>query len=401
MIPSTTARSTQALLATFWDHRFSSWQQLDPKELQPRQFYYGKHYLAGTVSATIADGGVGKSILCLTEAIAMAIDRPLLGITPVKPPNYESCYRLQVLYYNAEEPLAEIQRRVLAICQHFDINPALLGPNSNWSTPLTVLSGHDFPLVIASADRDGVTFTDHIKYLEDFDCDVITLDPLVSIHQCPENDNSMIDAIVKRLGRIAARRVVTAIELVHHSRKPAQGGTAEVTGADARGASAVFNGVRSLRTLNRMTPAEALRAKVDDHRHYFRLDSGKTNYAAPSTGSQWFRHKSVILPNGDDVGVILPWCMPGAFDGVTTAHMQTVRELARGGQYRADARSPEWIGNAIADVLNLDGEIDADHKRVKTILKAWYETGVLRKVERRGDDRHLYMYVEPGELPDV
>jgi hypothetical protein len=386
-----------------WDLAFSKWDECDPATLEPRCWYYGRHYLAGAVSATIADGGVGKSILGLTEAIAMAIDRPLLGITPVKPPDYESSYRLQVLYYNAEEPLAEIQRRVLAICQHFDINPALLGPNPKqfWGTPLTVLSGHDFPLVIASADRDGVTFTDHIKRLKDFDGDVIILDPLVSIHQCPENDNSAIDAIVKRLARVAARPPIKSVELVHHARKPAQGGTAEVSGADARGASAIFDGVRSLRTLNRMSPAEALRAKVNDHRHFVRLDVGKSNYAAPSPGSQWYRHKSVILPNNDDVGVIVPWHMPGAFDGVTTAHMHQVRELARGGQYRADSRSPEWIGNAVADVLDLDAEGEADRKRIKSILRTWYEAKVLAKVERRGENRKMFMFVEPGSWAET
>jgi RecA-family ATPase len=365
---------------SFSDARFYNWQDLDPAELKPRLLYYGRHYIAGAVSATIADGGVGKSILALTGAVAMATMRPLLGIKPKGNPDWESDTRLEVLYYNAEEPLDEIKRRVLAICQHYEIDHKELMPEGDWSYPLTILSGHDHPLVIGTANRDGLTFSKDVELLDEFEGNVIILDPFVSVHQCPENDNSAIDAIVKRLGRTAAGWP-KSVELVHH----------------ARGASAVFDGVRSLRMLNRMTDAEALRAKVDNHRSYFRADSGKANYAAAAAESQWFRHQSVLLPNGDDVGVVVPWHMPGAFDGVTTAHMQSVRTHARSGKYRADPRSPDWIGGAIADVLDLDVEAEGDVKRIKIILKAWYAEGVLKKVEKRGTDRHPCMFVEPGE----
>jgi AAA domain-containing protein len=244
------------------------------------------------------------------------------------------------------------------------------------AAPLTIVSGRDFPLVLATANGSEITCTDHIEYLEGFyGGDVIILDPFVSVHQCPENDNSLIDAVVKRLARAAVTGGAKAIELVHHARKPAQGGHIEIGAADARGASALGDGVRSLRMLNRMTESEALRAKVENARNYFRLDNGKSNYAAPSEGSQWFRHMPVLLPNGDDVGIVVPWHFPGAFDGVTAAHMQQVRDLARSGQYRADPRSPDWIGGAVAEVLDLDTESDGNKKRIKIILKEMVRHG--------------------------
>src|SRR5262249_39010074 len=104
-----------------WDSAFDGWKELDAAKLEPRHCINGRHYLEGAVSATIADGGVGKSTHALTEAIAMVTGRPLLGITPNKIP-FEGCDgsvcvqdRYQVLYYNAEESLDEIKRRVLAI----------------------------------------------------------------------------------------------------------------------------------------------------------------------------------------------------------------------------------------------------------------------------------------------
>jgi hypothetical protein len=390
-----------------WNSAFDGWQKLDPAKLEPRYWLYGRHYLQGAVSATIADGGVGKSTLALTEAIAIVTGRPLLGITPNKQPTGRDDGsvrdRYQVLYYNAEESADEIKRRVLAICQHFEIDPSELNQpykKNPWraAAQLMVISGHDFPLVLAApGEEGGITFSSDIEYLEAYEGDAIILDPFVSIHQCPENDNSMIDAIVKRFGRVSTATPIKAIELVHHARKPSQGGNPEIGAADARGASALSDGVRSLRMLNRMTQKEAKQAKVDNPRNFFRLDNGKANYAAPQESSLWFQHKSILLPNGDDVGIVVPWHFPGAFDGVTPEHMRSVRDLARGGQYRADPRSDEWIGDAVAQVLDLDPENEGDAKRIKIILKRWYANGVLNKVEREDDARHKRVFVEAGQ----
>jgi hypothetical protein len=375
---------------------FCDWLNLDPATLPPRDWLYGRHYLKGAVSATIADGGVGKSTLALTEAIAMVTGRALLGITPNKVCFEDEQVACRVLYYNAEESLAEIQRRVLAICQHFDIPRQELAE-------LTVISGHNMPLVVAKTDTDGLTFDDDaVAFLECCGDDAVILDPFVSVHHCPENDNVAIDAVVKRLGRVADGTMCPdgpkALEIVHHSRKPAQGGNIEIGSADARGASALSDGVRSLRMLNRMTEREATQAKVGNSKNYFRVDNGKANYAAPSEGSAWFQHKSVILPNGDDVGIVLPWHFPGAFEGVSADHMRKVRDLARSGTYRADSRAEEWIGKAVAEVLDLDPDAGGgDFKRIGIILKRWYKNGVLRKVERQDESRQHRVFVEPGD----
>jgi hypothetical protein len=69
--------------------------------------------------------------------------------------------------------------------------------------------------------------------------------------------------------------------------------------------------------------------------------------------------------------VVVSFKMPGAFDGVTSAHMETIRTMA-GGNYRSDPRSPDWIGHAVAEVLDLDAE--NDRPRIKELLKTWYKT---------------------------
>ena len=69
-----------------------------------------------------------------------------------------------------------------------------------------------------------------------------------------------------------------AVELVHHIRKPAQGGQPEAGVSDARGASAAVNAARSVRVLNAMSEAEAHQGRVADRRGYFRATDGKANY---------------------------------------------------------------------------------------------------------------------------
>lgn len=116
------------------DFVFDKWGELDPTKLQPRQWPYGQTYLEGALSATIANGGVGKSIQLLTEAISIALGKPLLGVKmrtrEDDDPNWAeewSTPGYPVFYYNAEESLDEIKRRVAAICQHYGVNPDSLG----------------------------------------------------------------------------------------------------------------------------------------------------------------------------------------------------------------------------------------------------------------------------------
>jgi hypothetical protein len=65
----------------------------DPAIIPRRQFLYGHYYARGFISATIADGGLGKSILKTAEFLSLATGKPLLGITPTE--------RVRVLYWSS------------------------------------------------------------------------------------------------------------------------------------------------------------------------------------------------------------------------------------------------------------------------------------------------------------
>jgi len=79
-----------------WTVPVLSWR--DPETIPRRVFLYGHCYARGFVSATIADGGVGKSLFKIVEFLACATRRPLLGITPTE--------RIRVLYWNGDDPMS-------------------------------------------------------------------------------------------------------------------------------------------------------------------------------------------------------------------------------------------------------------------------------------------------------
>lgn len=368
----------------------------DPAEIERRHWLYGMHYIRGFVSATFAPGGVGKSTLVTTEALAMVVDRPLLGIHPDE--------RCRVWLWQGEDSLDEMQRRITAIMLHFDIAP------SEIEGRLFVNSGRDRDLRIAIQDRNGVRVAEPVveRVIEEIRrnrIDAMIVDPFVSTHAVSENDNPAIDRVSKTWARIA-HETNCAIELVHHSRK--QGGE-QTTVEDGRGASALLATVRSARVLNLMTKDEAARAGVDNPLSYVRLQHGKANLAARAEHAWWLKLTGEPLGNGplgtegDWVGVMEPWRWPNPLDGVTATDLDKVLARIRKGQdeedwrgWRSDAQAVEWVGHAVAEALGIDISSPAGKSRVKAMLKIWLASGALKTRVGQDKNRRSRTFVDAG-----
>lgn len=362
-----------------------------PTAIPRRQWIYGRHYIRKFVSATFSPGGVGKSSLVITEAMAMASNRKLLGCYPGQ--------RYRVAYWNGEDPLEETQRRVFGAALHYGLTPQDL------EGFLFLGSGREAELIIAEQRSSGTTIlspnvemiVDTIRRLE---LDVIIVDPFVSSHRVTENDNNAIDMVAKTWGRIADQ-TNTAVELVHHTRK-ANG--AETTVEDGRGASALLYAARSARALNAMTKEEGERAGVERHRGFFRADNGKANLAPPPEGSDWFQMVSVDLDNGDGihesdhVGVVTSWKWPDPFDGVTAADLRAVQERIASADWRESPQASSWVGKAIAEALDLDADDKADRQKIRSLLATWLKAGVLVRVTVPDEHRKDRPMIRVGRL---
>jgi len=227
------------------------------------------------------------------------------------------------------------------------------------------------------------------------------MDPFVSTHQVSENDNVMIDAVIKQFWQPILERTNCAVEFVHHSKKL---GGAEVTAESARGAVALISAARSARALNGMTQEEADKAHVDNRRLYFRTTDAKANMAPPSAKSTWRKLESVSLGNergdrpADLVGVATEWKWPDTMAGVTVANLRAVQtEIASGEWMDAIQAGEKWAGCAVAKVMDLDLENRSDRALIRECLKAWKASGVLRVETRNNEKREPRNYLVVGE----
>ena len=347
-----------------------------------RQWLYGKHYVRKFVSTTIAPGGVGKTSLTFVEAAAMASGQRLLGCGSSTP--------CRVWLINLEDPADELERRMAAVMLHYRLTADDIGDR------LFIDSGRQVPIKIAAKHRDVLTIAEPLvaeltREISARQIDVLIIDPFVSCHSVPENDNGAIDRVAKVWAQIADE-CNCSVELVHHVRKPANGSASEYTIDDARGAVALIGAVRSARVLNAMSREEAEKAEIDpkDRRSYFRVDDGKANMAPPVETAVWRRLVGVPLDNGtedepgDWVGVATAWEMPGALDGLSTASLRLVQDKIAAGEWAESIQANDWAGYAVAEVLGLDASTAGGKQRIKSLIKVWVQTKALR-IERARD----------------
>jgi RecA-family ATPase len=278
----------------------------DPAQIPPRQFLFGRHYQRRTVSGTVAPGGTGKSSEVMAENVAMATGRNLL--------DEEVRERVRVWYHNGEDNMDELNRRLAAICQHYNI------PMEELEGWFFMTSGNEMPLRVAESWNQVRLNIDHrlvkciTEAIGDNKIDVSAFDPLVTLHSVTENSPGQMDGVIRIFTKIADAQNC-AIDLSHHTRKLAPGASTEdYTIDDMRGARAISDAMRAVRMLNFMSPHDAENAGVDEleRTSYFRIDRAKANYSAPSKNAIWRRFVNVDLPNGDPVGVVAPWQFPGA-----------------------------------------------------------------------------------------
>ena len=362
---------------------------VDPAAIPRRRWLYGRHYVRSFISETVAPGAYGKSSLVTTEALAIVTGRPLLGVTPD-----EQC---KVWYWNGEDPMEELQRRIVAACLRHGID------RSEIESRLFVDTGRKMKIVIAEQMKTGAQIMRPIvdAVIDTIKTNAIGLmivDPFVASHRVVENDNPAIELVASAWAGIADL-TGCAIELVHHTRKT---GGAEATVDDSRGGSALLAKVRSARTLNGMSEIEAARAGVENRRFYFRVDNGKANLAPPVDAAEWYRLEIVDLGNGkddkpaDSVGVVTRWTWPNAFDGVTVSDLRAVQAAIAAGRWRESPQAKDWAGYAVASVLKLDVTNKAHKAKIAALLKTWIANRMFVVIEGPDAKREKRSFIEVG-----
>jgi hypothetical protein len=379
--------------------RATPFEWVDPKTISPREWLYARHLVRKYLSTTIAQGGGGKTSLIYAEALAMVTGRDLLKMGKTIEQG------LRAWIWNGEDPYDEIQRRIMAICKHYGITA------EDIDGKLFADSGRDTELKIAVQEKNGTRIIrpvvdEVIEQMLEREIDLLVIDPAVSFHSVPENDNTAMDMFAKEWGRIADK-TNAAIELAQHVRK-GHGGQ-EQTVEDGRGATAINNAARNARVLNFMSFEEAARYGIDDRDRldYFKVESGKPNMAKRSTGwARWYKMESVSLGNAtakydsDDVGVVTSFTPTAAADTVPVDQLKEIAKLLNAGRHGFNMQAKDWAGKVVAKAVGSDPV--KDKKKVNGMIKAWVQEGSLQtytdRDKRQGSDRE---FVKGGIIVDL
>lgn len=366
----------------------SPYKPKDPTTIPRREWLYAPSYIRKFMGLTAATGGAGKSSLILVEAVAMACGMDLLGVTPVAP--------LTVFYWNGEDPQEELERRVEAILKHYKLKKTDLGGR------LFIKSGRDMPIRIAEI-REGATTIARpmtcamVRAIRKHGFDVVIIDPFVSSHGVPENDNGAIEIVAKKWADMADM-TNCAVMLSHHTRKTG-GGPASIE--DSRGASALNYAARTRRAINTMNAAEAKAAGIveDGARlSYFKADTANSSMTKPAAANDWYRFESVNLMNGprddiggptpgDSVGVVVKWeYRKLALELSAEDARDAVSALEENGPWRASRQADKWAGYAIAEAAGVDATADAVKSQIAALITEWIADGTLE--EYTAEDEH-------------
>lgn len=280
----------------------------DPVGLPHRRWIIGNTFARSFASAIIAPGGTGKTQFIVQAALAVATGRGDIVGRPV-------IERAPVWYWNQEDDLDELRRRVAAAMQHFGVSWDDLVLDGK---PMLYLdSGVERPLTLAvrGNNEDEALATPSVKQLKqtikERGIGLFIADPLVELHKVKENSNEQMRQVWEILRRVAVEcHCATAVGA--HTRKP-DGASSDGHAGDIntlRGGGSQAGVMRTGVTMFDMSTKDAkTHGIVEADRHlYVRLDDAKTNLFLKSPGATWYKRTTVLVGGveGQPIGVLAP-----------------------------------------------------------------------------------------------
>ena len=270
----------------------------DSIKLEPRPWLVDGFLLKKSVMALVAPGGTGKSSFALTLGCSIAAGTDVLGLGLREPTN--------VMLLSYEDDKSEIERRYKAVCKKHNLS----FERHNVYLPHNVYEP-ETPIQIFDLEGSQPKPTLSARGLSDnlieLDIGLLVIDPLSFINPADENSNSAMAKVIQKLSSIT-RQADCAALLVHHARKTGKNERVKGNADMSRGAKALTDGCRAVKTLSTMTVAEAKRRSIDPGTasSYVQLSDAKQNYQAFNTKERWFQIESFLDETGESVGVIVP-----------------------------------------------------------------------------------------------
>jgi hypothetical protein len=299
--------------------------------------------------------------------------------------------RARVLYVTLEDNLDELRKRFRAARNFHKIT------DDQVKGFLYLWAPNGFKLAVQMQSRQivaGQLAQQLRSAIKDKQIDLVIIDPFVKAYggDIEENSNSAIDAVCGILIDLL-QDLNIAIDLLHHERK----GDSEAGDANrARGASALVNAARLVKTLTQMSAKEAeLYGIADDQRHlYVRYDDAKVNIA-PRAAAKWYQLHNVEVgnptrdrPNGDTRQAIERW-HPPVIIGLTPDDLLHILHQIDGGMDNGQrytdywqniidetTKKPKYQPRAAMNVIQAHHP-DWPAKKCQALIRHWVKKGVL------------------------
>ena len=345
----------------------------------PRGWLLGTSFCRGFASSLLGDGGVGKTAMRYAQGLSLATERALTGEHVFQ--------RCRVLIVSLEDGRDELRRRLRAACLYHGIERSEL---KDWLfiEALGRADGKLMTLDQYGRPALGVLAAKLERTIVARKIDLVILDPFIKAHALNENDNSGIDEVAQILTDMSIKLNI-AVDVPHHMAKgPADPGNAN----RGRGASALKDALRLVRTVTMMTAEEAKSFGIGeaDRRRLIRVDDAKLNIA-PMAEAKWFRLVGVdidnateLYPNGDNVQTVEVWKPPGLFTDISVPTLNEILDeieagLPDGNRYSNASSVIERAAWRVIEKHSGKGEGPA-----RAIINTWIKSGLL--VEKEYDN---------------
>jgi len=260
-------------------------------------------FMRGDVGILSAAGGTGKSFWMLQASFQVAAcgycDYDLSGASV----SHKDSKIGSVLYVSLEDSQYQVMRRLKSIRKHWKSD----SESNDWLDDLGEDFFHILPLVgtgavLIDAEHQATAFYDAIvEYAQTMnDCRLIVIDTLRRSHDCDENNNGAMSAVLRQFERMAAQ-TNAAVLLIHHEGKGSLNDSEAGTAA-SRGASAITDNARWHMRLQRMTKHDAERRGIESdelRRKWIRVSNEKANYGEEMAEAWLMRGEAGVLDSGN------------------------------------------------------------------------------------------------------
>jgi hypothetical protein len=112
--------------------------------------------------------------------------------------------------------------------------------------------------------------------------------------------------------------------------------------------------------------------------YYFRAFNGKRNFAPPAEASDWFKIESLVLANGDNVGVVTGWRYPASQAAPTAETLNTILDETEvemdGGRHYSG--KPQATDRAAWKVVQKHCPTKTE-AQCRAMIREWIKAGVL------------------------